>query len=82
MNLAIAQCLHRSDLCSLFFYHSCHGCETDQRSDQEKDHRENLTNTFDTVCIVSIVRILRKSVPVCDDPLRLFQIVQFVLCIV
>ena len=82
MNLAVAQCLHRSDLCSLFFDHSRHGRKTDQRSDQEKDHRENLTDIFDTVCIVSIVRILRKSVTVCDDPLRFFQIVQFVLCIV
>ena len=55
MNLAVAQCLHRSDLCSLFFDHSRHGRKTDQRSDQEKDHRKNLTNIFDSICIISII---------------------------
>lgn len=78
----LSECLHRSDLGPLLFYHSCHGCETDQCRYQEKNDRKNLTNTLDTVCIITIVRIFRKAVPVCNDPFRLFDVVQFFLRIV
>ena len=77
MNLAVTECLHRSDLCSLFFDHSCHGRKADECCNQKKDHREYLTDIFDTVCIVSVIGIFRKVIAVCDDPFRFFEVVQF-----
>ena len=72
--LPVAQGLQRSDLCSLFLYHSCHGSKTDQGCHKEKDHRENFSYTFDPVCIIPIIRIFRKIISVCDDPFRFFDL--------
>ena len=76
-SLLISQSLQSTDLGSLLLHHTGHGSKTDQCRYQEKDHRENLANVSKAVCIVTIIRVFRKVLTVCDYPLRYLQISQF-----
>ena len=79
--LTVSKSLHCSNLGSLLLNHSCHSCETDKCRYQEKDNREYFAYVFNAVCIVSIIRIFRKPVSICNDPFRLFQVCKFFFCI-
>ena len=80
--LLISQCLQGTDLGSLLLHHTSHSGKTDQCRYQEKDDRENLTDVSKTVCIITVIRIFRKLLPICDHPLRHFQIFQFLFRII
>ena len=76
---SIAQCFHCSDLCPLLLHHSCHCGKTDQSRYKEEYHRENLSDVFQPLCVITKIRIFRKVIAICDDPLRCFNIIHLFL---
>ena len=76
---SISQCLHGTDLCSLFLNHSRHGRQTYQCRNQEKDHRKYLTDILQTLRIITIIRILRKIITIRHYPLRFSDIINLLL---
>ena len=79
---SVAQRLHGSDLGSLLLHHSCHRGKTDQRRHQEKYHWENLSDVFQPLCVITKIRVFRKVIAICDDPLRCFNIIYLFLGII
>ena len=71
--LAVAQCFQRTDLCPFFFYHSGHRREADQSRYQEKQYRENGTQTLHLIGIIRITGVVCHIVPVRDRPRGKFQ---------
>ena len=76
---SVAQRFHGSDLGSLFLHHSCHRGKTDQSRYKEEYHRENLSDVFQPLCVITKIRIFRKVITICDDPLRCFNIIHLFL---
>ena len=76
---SVAQCFHGSNLGSLLLNHSCHCGKTDQSRYKEEYHRENFSDVFQPLCVITKIRIFRKVIAVCDDPLRCFNIIYLFL---
>ena len=81
-SFSITESLHRSDLYTLFLYHSCHRCQTDQCCHQEKEYREHFSNRTHAVCIISVSLIFRQCIlSRLHIPLRIFDFFDLSLCV-
>ena len=81
-SFSITESFHRSDLYTLFLYHSCHCCQTDQCCHQEKEYREHLSNRTHAVCIIPVSLIFRQCIlSRLHIPLRILNLFDLSLCV-
>ena len=73
--LAVPQRFQGSYLSSLLLHHPSHGCETDERRDQEKNGRKNIPNGLYPVGILLVLHIRLYVITVEDVPFWNLQII-------
>ena len=79
--VSVSQCLQRTDGRSLFFHHTRHGSQADQRRDQEKHDRKDIAKTAHPVRIHLIAHIGCNRISSKHIPGGNFQVFQFPLSV-
>ncbi|MBQ2425291.1 MAG: hypothetical protein II263_02170, partial [Lachnospiraceae bacterium] len=73
--------LHRTDLGTLLFDHSCHGCQTGQSCHQEENDREHVCQITDSLRILTVSCNSHIGFTTKHIPFTLIDVIQFCLCI-
>ena len=81
-SFSITESLHRSNLYTLFLYHSRHRRQTDQCCHQEKEYREHFSNGTHPVCIIPVSLIFCQRIfSRLHVPFRILDLFDLSLCV-